>query len=172
MTAPEHVLGLLQALGLNADPETLRTPERFTEFLAAYDPRRDAPTLEVLDATSQDPIVLRGLPFYSLCAHHLLPFFGKVSIAYVPDGRIAGLGGFARIVEDLSQRTQLQERLTSQIAELLEEQLQPKGVGVRIEARHMCMEMRGPKVKSQIETHAWRGPMRDAPSLRALLGAE
>ena len=170
MNAIDHVSGLLNALGLGEDPETSNTPERFSEFLSAYDPRRAAPTLEVLEAKSSDAIVLRDLPFYSLCAHHLLPFFGSVSIAYVPADRIAGLGGFARVVADLARRTQLQERLTSQIADVLTAQLTPQGLGVRIEARHMCMEMRGAEATGQIETEAWRGALCDDPYLKTLLG--
>jgi GTP cyclohydrolase I len=171
MNATHHVSGLLNALGLNEDPETAQTPERFTEFLTAYDPRRPPPTLELLEAKSKDAVVLRDLPFYSLCAHHLLPFFGTVSIAYVPDGRIAGLGGFARVVADLARRTQLQERLNGQIADLLTEQLNPQGLGVRIEARHLCMEMRGAQATGRVETEAWRGMLCDDPYLRTLLGA-
>ena len=171
MNATDHVSGLLNALGLSEDPETSQTPERFSEFLAMYNPRRAPPSIEVLEAKSNDAIVLRDLPFYSLCAHHLLPFFGAVSIAYVPDGRIAGLGGFARVVADLARRTQLQERLTGQIADVLTTQLTPQGLGVRIEARHMCMEMRGAEATGQIETEAWRGALGDDPYLRTLLGA-
>ncbi len=106
------------------------------------DPHR---LLKVFDEGDNDEmVVVRDIPMYSMCEHHLLPFIGKAHIAYIPaDGKVIGLSKLARIVSDFAKRPQLQERLTSQIADFLEENLSPKGVAVVVEAEHLCMTMRG-----------------------------
>ena len=115
----------------------------------------------------QNMIVVRDIEFYSMCEHHMLPFFGKAHVAYIPDGRIVGLSKVARVVEVFARRLQVQERLTDQIAEALEEALAPRGVGVVLEASHFCMMMRGvEKQGSRTLTSALRGAFREDASTR------
>ena len=112
-------------------------------------------------------VLVRDIEFYSMCEHHMLPFFGKAHIAYIPDGTIIGLSKLPRIVEMFSRRLQVQERLTEQVAEALQSVLQPRGVGVVIEAVHLCMMMRGvEKQNSRTTTSAVRGEFRDCPMTR------
>jgi GTP cyclohydrolase I len=114
-------------------------------------------------------VLIKNIPLYSMCEHHLLPFAGVAHVAYIPkSGRIVGLSKIARVVEALSRRLQIQERLTKQIADLLDEHLKPLGVMVVIEAEHMCMSMRGAKKpKSITVTSAVRGSFRKNPATRA-----
>ena len=112
----------------------------------------------VFEAEQQDPVVLRDVSFHSVCEHHLLPFFGQAHFAYVPSGKIAGLSKLARALEVASRRPQVQERLTSQVADAIFTALDPKGVVVELEAQHLCMAMRGiQKPGSRIITIATRG---------------
>jgi len=121
----------------------------------------------VFDETHENMVLIRDIEFYSLCEHHLLPFFGKAHIAYIPDGKILGLSKLPRIVEVFSRRLQVQERLTEQIAQAVEEVLRPGGVGVVLEAVHLCMMMRGvEKQNSSTITSALRGQFRDCPMTR------
>jgi len=121
----------------------------------------------VFDETHENMVVIRDIEFYSLCEHHLLPFFGKAHIAYIPDGKILGLSKLPRIVEIFSRRLQVQERLTEQIAQGVEDVLRPGGVGVVLEAVHLCMMMRGvEKQNSSTITSALRGRFRDCPMTR------
>jgi len=107
-------------------------------------------------------VLVRDVEFYSLCEHHMLPFYGRAHVAYVPDGRIVGLSKIARVVELFARRLQVQERLGEQIADALEEALQPRGVGVVLDAVHLCMMMRGVEKKnSRTVTSALRGEFRD-----------
>ena len=101
--------------------------------------------------------MLADLPFHSLCAHHLVPFFGEVTVSYIPNGRVGGLGGIARLVEHFARQPQLQERMTAQIADAVWEQLRPRGVLVGSTARQMCMEMRGARTKGRIKSYAEHG---------------
>jgi GTP cyclohydrolase I len=113
-------------------------------------------------------ILVRDIELYSMCEHHMLPFFGQAHVAYLPDGRIVGLSKIPRIVEVFARRLQVQERLTDQIADALMEVLQPHGVGVLIEASHLCMMMRGvEKQHSRTVTSALRGAFRDDAATRA-----
>ena len=114
-------------------------------------------------------VIVKDIPLYSMCEHHLLPFIGKAHIAYIPsDGKVLGLSKLARIVDFYSKRPQLQERLTSQIADFLEENLHPKGVAVLVEAEHLCMTMRGIRAAGAVtRTSALRGCMRSDARTRA-----
>lgn len=138
------VTALLEAIGEDPTREGLRgTPERvlrmYREFLSPPEF-----TFTTFDAEGYDQmIVQRDIPFYSFCEHHLLPFFGVATVGYIPQGRIVGLSKLARTVEHFARRLQNQERITEQIAARLQSELTPLGVGVVLQARHMCMEMRG-----------------------------
>jgi GTP cyclohydrolase I len=119
------------------------------------------------DERHEEMIVLRDIPFYSMCEHHLLPFSGIAHVAYIPRGRVVGISKLARVVDCLARRPQLQERLTSQIADLIEERLQPRGVAVVVKAEHLCMTMRGiKKPGSKVVTSATRGGFRAREATR------
>ena len=150
----------------------LRTPERVAKALPWLTRGYQMDVREVIghalfDETHSNMIMVRDIEMYSLCEHHMLPFFGKVHIAYIPNGKIVGLSKLPRIVEVFARRLQVQERLTEQIAEAIEETLRPRGVGVVIEALHLCMMMRGvEKQNSKTITSALRGEFRDCPMTR------
>ena len=115
-------------------------------------------------------VIVKDIPFYSMCEHHLLPFFGVVHVGYVPDitGRVVGISKLARVVEVIARRPQIQERMTTQIADAIDEGLSPQGVAVVVQAEHMCMVMRGVKKPgSNIITSAIRGMFRHRPASRA-----
>ena len=153
--------------GIQATPQ--RVARMFTEILggAAEDP---ASQLRVLQNEKHDEMVLiKNIPLYSMCEHHLLPFAGVAHVAYIPKGgRIVGLSKIARVVDILSRRLQIQERLTKQVADLIMDHLKPLGVMVVIEAEHLCMSMRGAKKpKSLTVTSAVRGSFRTSSATRA-----
>ena len=162
--ATRAVRDLLVALGQDPDSEHLRkTPSRvalaYQELLTPADV--DATTFPN-DEGYDELVVVRDIPFHSLCEHHLLPFVGKAHISYLPKDRIVGLSKLARVVEHFSRNLQVQERMTQQIANWLEEQLAPRGVGVVLEAEHMCMRLRGVKVPGTMTvTSALRGALRN-----------
>ncbi|HET8633401.1 MAG TPA: GTP cyclohydrolase I FolE [Gemmatimonadales bacterium] len=170
--APE-VRRILQALGEDPDREgLLRTPER-VEASLRWLTRGYAMSVEdavggaVFEEAHQSMILVRDIELYSLCEHHLLPFYGRAHVAYIPDGRIVGLSKLPRIVEVFARRLQVQERLTDQIADAIMDVLQPAGVGVVIDAAHFCMMMRGiEKQNSRTVTSALRGAFRDDPKTR------
>lgn len=121
----------------------------------------------VFEESHQNMVMVRDIEMYSMCEHHLLPFFGKVHIAYIPNGRIVGLSKLPRVVEVFARRLQVQERLTDQVADAIEAVLQPRGVGVVVEAVHLCMMMRGvEKQNSRTITSALRGEFRTCPMTR------
>lgn len=120
-----------------------------------------------VDGLCDEMIVLKKLRFYSLCEHHLLPFFGEISVGYVPGERIVGISGIARLVEVFAHRLQIQERLTAQIADSLMEELEAKGVMVLCEARHLCLEMREQGQSGEISTSALRGLFKRDSKTRA-----
>ncbi len=149
---------ILTELGEDADCDGLReTPIRVAKALQALtrgyhqDPKAVLRAATFEDDYSQ-MVIVKDIEFYSLCEHHMLPFFGKVHIAYIPNGHITGLSKLARIVDIFSRRLQVQERLTRQIKDCIEEALHPLGVMVVIEARHLCMQMRGVQKQNAITT--------------------
>jgi len=165
---------ILEGVGEDPDrPGIKETPRRVGAMLqeilggTSEDPGKD---LRILTAERHDEMVLiKNIPLYSMCEHHLLPFAGQAHVAYIPQGgRIAGLSRIARVVDTYSRRLQVQERLTKQIADLLDLKLKPLGVMVVIEAEHMCMSMRGAKKpKSITVTSAVRGSFRTNAATRA-----
>lgn len=170
----EAVRTIIEAIGEDPSREGLvETPRRIAEMYQEIfqgleeDPGRH---LDVVFTEDHEEIVLvRDIHFYSMCEHHLLPFFGHAHIAYIPEGgRVTGLSKLARVVEGYARRPQMQERLTTQIANLLMTRLKPEGVAVIVEAEHLCMNMRGVKKPgSRTVTSALRGSFRDDPKTRA-----
>jgi GTP cyclohydrolase I len=163
----------LELLGENPERNgLLKTPERVAKALAwltrGYEEDvRDVVGDAVFEETHESMVMVRDIEMYSLCEHHMLPFFGKVHIAYIPAGKIVGLSKLPRIVEVFARRLQVQERLTEQVAQAIEEILQPCGVGVVVEAVHLCMMMRGvEKQNSKTITSALRGRFRECPMTR------
>ncbi len=168
------VLEILRAIGEDPQREGLReTPRRIAEMYAELFSglhRDPAAYLEVGfdEEEHHEMVVLKDIPFYSLCEHHLLPFHGVAHVGYVPNGRIVGISKVARVVEIFARRPQVQERLTSQIADLLMDRLGAKGAAVVIEAEHLCMTMRGVKKPGSVMvTSAMRGLFRDDARTRA-----
>ena len=165
---------ILEAVGENSQrPDLLATPQRVASMYAEVlegikkDPAQE---LEVLLSENHDEIVLlKDIPIYSLCEHHLLPFIGKAHVAYIPQGRrVTGLSKLARVVDLFAKRLQVQERLTTQIADVIMKKLRPKGVMVVIEAQHLCMSMRGVKKPGTTTvTSAVRGVFRTNEKTRA-----
>jgi GTP cyclohydrolase IA len=172
----ERLVGeLLEAIGEDPDREGLRaTPRRvasmYVELMAGLE---DNPEdyLTVSFAVEHDEMVMvRDIPFASLCEHHMIPFMGKVHVGYIPgdDGRVTGLSKMARLVDSFARRLQVQERMTTQIADTMEKVLAPRGVLVVVEAEHLCMSMRGVKKPGTLTiTSAVRGLFRDDPRTRA-----
>ena len=137
--------------GLEETPGRVR--RMYRELTAGYhvDPERLVNNA-IFDVDYSEMVVVKDIPFYSLCEHHLLPFFGKAAVAYIPEGRVIGLSKIPRIVEMYARRLQVQERMTKQIADFLMERLHPNGVGVVIEASHLCAVMRGVRKPGTIMT--------------------
>ncbi len=144
-----HVKALLSALGEDPRREgLLKTPHRVAkalwELTSGYEADVDAMINNALFTEAYNEMVLvKDITFYSLCEHHLLPFFGKAHVAYIPDKKIIGLSKIPKLVDVFARRLQVQERMTNQVAEMLQRKLSPVGVAVVVEARHLCMEMRG-----------------------------
>jgi GTP cyclohydrolase IA len=144
----------------NGLQETPKRMEKSTAFLTQGYQQTVASVLHgaLFDVDYDEMVIVRDIEFYSLCEHHLLPFFGKAHIAYVPQGKVVGLSKLPRIVDVFARRLQVQERLTQQIAEAIEEAIEPQGVGVVIEAQHLCMMMRGVEKQSSLTvTSSLRG---------------
>jgi GTP cyclohydrolase IA len=162
--ATEAARALLVALGADLDDESLReTPGRvaraFAEFLS---PEPFVATTFTNDGLYDELVLVRDVAFHSLCEHHLLPFKGVAHVAYLPGERIVGLSKLARVVEHFSRRLQVQERLTKQVADWLDQTLEPRGVGVVLEAEHLCMTLRGvQKPGTTTVTSALTGTLRE-----------
>jgi GTP cyclohydrolase IA len=165
---------MLFNLGENPEREGLkRTPDRvarmYDEILSGY--RTDLTALvndAIFETEYEDMVLVRNLKFYSLCEHHMLPFYGQAHVAYIPDGKIIGLSKIPRLVDMFSKRLQVQERMTQQIAETLESILHPRGVAVMVEGAHMCAMMRGVKKNDiRMVTSSFRGAFRDDEKLRS-----
>src|SRR3990167_9463473 len=168
------VRDILEAIGENPKrKDLLETPRRVAEMYEEIfsgikqDPQKE---LEViLDQKHHEIILLRGIPLYSVCEHHLLPFLGRANIAYIPkNGRVTGLSKLARVVDILARRPQVQERLTTQVAEIIMHKLKPMGVMVVIEAEHLCMSMRGVRKSGALTvTSAVRGIFKENEKTRS-----
>jgi GTP cyclohydrolase I len=167
------VRAIIRAIGEDPSREGLRdTPRRVADMYAEvfwglrHDP---AEVLSVgFEVDHQEMVIVRDIPFYSMCEHHFLPFHGVAHVGYIPNGRVVGLSKLARALDILARRPQLQERLTSQLADAFMNSLEPAGVGVVVSAEHLCMTMRGiKKPGSQTVTSAMRGVFRHQASTRA-----
>lgn len=168
------VRDILEAIG--EDPkkkDLLDTPKRvaemYEEIFAGINQKPEDELEVILDQKHHEIILLKGIPLYSVCEHHLLPFLGRANIAYIPkNGRVTGLSKLARVVDILARRPQVQERLTTQIAEIIMSKLKPLGVMVVIEAEHLCMSMRGVKKPGTMTvTSAVRGIFKEDEKTRA-----
>lgn len=164
------ITDVLKLVGEDPDREGLvKTPHRVAKaydyIFGGYDKDpKEALGDALFESSSSEMVVVRDIEFYSMCEHHMLPFFGRVHVAYIPSGKVVGLSKIPRVVDIFARRLQIQEKLTEQIADALMEAINPKGVGVVISARHMCMEMRGvEKTHASTTTSSLRGLfMKDA----------
>lgn len=169
----EGVLLLLEGIGEDPMREGLKeTPQRvarmYQEIFAGMAQSAAQPLSKTFHTQQTDMVLEKDIQFYSACEHHLLPFYGKAHVAYVPNGKVAGLSKLARTVEVYAKRPQLQERMTAQIADALMKYLQPEGAMVMLEAEHMCMTMRGiKKPGSRTVTYAARGVFTADEALKA-----
>jgi GTP cyclohydrolase IA len=172
-TYEELVREMIIRLGENPDREGLaRTPERVAKamkfLVKGYQEDPETLLREALFTVNYDEMVIvKDVEMFSLCEHHLLPFFGKVHVAYIPNGKVIGLSKIPRLIEAYSRRLQIQERMTTQIAEAIQHAIEPQGVGVVIEARHLCMMMRGvEKQHSSAVTSSMLGCFRNEEETR------
>ena len=170
----EAIRNILIAIGEDPEREGLReTPQRVARMYAEIFDGIHRDPGDVVDAFFgdehyQEIVMVRDIPFYSSCEHHLVPFHGKAHVAYIPQGRVTGLSKLARLIEGYARRPQMQERLTAQVADSLMDRLDPLGVMVVIEAEHLCMSMRGVRKPGSITvTSAVRGSLATNPSTRA-----
>lgn len=146
LTAEEHFRAILIALGQDVHREGLQdTPKRYLKFLRQFLTPQDFQFTTFENEGNDQMITQVNIPFYSLCEHHIAPFFGTACVSYIPNKRIVGLSKLARVVDLYANRLQNQERITQQIAERLMQELDPLGVGVQLKAQHLCMSMRGVK---------------------------
>jgi GTP cyclohydrolase I len=171
--AARHLAEALRALGVEpAGPHLEGTPARvaelWAELFSGVDP---AQAYELAPFANPDPgeslVLAAGLPFYAMCAHHLLPFFGRAHVAFVPGDRLIGFGAIARVVDVAARKPTLQEQLAQDIADAIEAPLAPRGVAVLLEGRHLCMEMRGSRRRARMESVTWRGVFASDEARRA-----
>ena len=170
----EAIRSILIAIGEDPQREGLReTPKRVARIYAEIFDGVTIDPGDVVDAFFGDEhyeeiVMVRDIPFYSSCEHHLVPFHGKAHVAYIPHGRVTGLSKLARLIEGYARRPQMQERLTAQVADALMDRLQPLGVMVVVEAEHLCMSMRGVRKPGSVTvTSAVRGTLATNPTTRA-----
>jgi GTP cyclohydrolase I len=170
---PEAVRTLLSEIGEDAERGgLLKTPERVDKSLRFLTRGYQMSVQEVIgdamfEESHQSMILVRDIELYSLCEHHMLPFFGRAHVAYIPNGKIVGLSKLPRVVDVFARRLQVQERLTDQVADAIMDVLHPQGVGVVVDCVHLCMAMRGvEKQNSRTVTSALRGVFRDDPRTR------
>ena len=153
-----HYSKVLELIGEDPSREgLLKTPERVAKAMQFLTQGYDVEATDILKSAMfaedySQMVLVKEIEFYSLCEHHLLPFFGKAHIAYIPDGHIVGLSKLPRVVDAFSRRLQVQERLTNEIRDCIQNTLKPKGVAVVMEARHLCMQMRGVEKQSSLTT--------------------
>jgi GTP cyclohydrolase I len=160
MSIANSVQNILSELGYEEDVHLKGTPQRVEEFLKEFKNHKRMKELEIKVFPAEgynELVVVKDIPFYSLCAHHLLPFFGNVSVGYLPNEYICGLSKIVRVVQFFSRRLTVQEQLVKDIADFLYSKLKPQWLMAVIKARHLCMEMRGVKSKSETITSAVRG---------------
>jgi len=169
----EHISAIIEAIGEDPRREGLiDTPQRVAESLAFLTSgyRQDIAAIineAIFTVDCNDMVIVKNIEFYSLCEHHMLPFFGKCHIGYIPQGRVFGVSKLARLVDCFARRLQLQERLTQQVADVILGNIGPEGVGVVMEAQHMCMTMRGvEKQNSVMVTSAMLGSFRAQAATR------
>lgn len=169
-----YVEGILKELGEDVGRDGLKkTPQRVSKALRFFTSGYDLDPAEILtsalfEVDYDELVVVRDIDFYSLCEHHMVPFFGRVHVAYIPDGKVVGLSKIPRTVEIFARRLQVQERLTVDIAKTLERVLNPKGVGVVVEAKHLCMMMRGVEKQNTFAiTSSLRGVFESDPKTRS-----
>ncbi len=169
MQPSDIITELLQHLDPNPSRQGLQaTPERYQRFVTEFFAVRPFDVTVFENEGYDEMVVQTNIAFYSMCEHHLLPFFGYGAIAYVPDKKVIGLSKLARILDHFSRRLQNQERITTEVAAFLEEKLQPKGVGVLLNGRHLCMEMRGvEKPGTQTTTSCLKGSFKANASTRS-----
>jgi GTP cyclohydrolase I len=173
LSGEDHVRALLRTIGEDPDREgLLKTPERVTRALQFLTKGYQEDPSAILNSALfseeySEMIVLKDLDFFTLCEHHMLPFFGKAHVAYIPSNKILGLSKLARLFEVFARRLQVQERLTTQVAHSLMDAIDPQGVGVVVEAEHLCMRMRGvEKQNSVVVTSCMLGTFRDRQETR------
>ena len=168
-----HVREILRLIGEDVDREGLQeTPARvvrmYEEILAGYSINPEDVLGVTFDEQHEELVIIKDIVYYSMCEHHMAPFFGKIHVGYLPSGKVAGLSKFARLTEAVTRKLQVQERVTSEIADILESALNPRGVMVVVEGEHLCMCSRGVKKPgSKTVTSAVRGLFRHDAALRS-----
>jgi len=169
-----YIEGVLKELGEDPSRDGLvKTPSRVSKAMRFFTKGYEQDPTEVLtgalfDVDYDEMVLVKDIDFYSLCEHHMVPFFGRVSVGYIPNGKVVGLSKIPRTVEIFARRLQVQERLTMDVATTLEQVLQPRGVGVVVEAKHLCMMMRGvEKQNSFAITSSMRGTFESDPKTRS-----
>jgi GTP cyclohydrolase I len=170
----EAVKLLLEGIGEDPEREGLKdTPDRiarmYTELMAGYEDKPSNHLSRTFQAENNEMVLEKDIVFYSMCEHHMMPFFGKAHIAYIPNGKVVGLSKLARCVETYARRLQIQEKMTAQIADAIMEELTPQGVMIVVEAEHLCMTARGVKKPgSKTTTVVTRGVFTDNEKLQTL----